>query len=106
MDFAWRTFSITRPGSERVQAVCNFVHDHLRFDYQQARADRTALEAFREQVGVCREEIDLAAVSDLSMTKLSGKSQSELREREVTTTNTSYKPPELYRGLMEMILSY
>ena len=60
MDFAWRTFSATRPGWERVQAVCSFVHEHLRFDYQQARADRTALEAFREQVGVCRDFTHLA----------------------------------------------
>jgi hypothetical protein len=35
------------PIPQRVQAVCNFVHEHLRFDYRQARADRTALEAFR-----------------------------------------------------------
>jgi hypothetical protein len=60
MDFAWRTFSVRRPGWERVQAVCSFVHEHLNFDYQQARADRTALEAFREQVGVCRDFTHLA----------------------------------------------
>ena len=26
-----------------IQAVCDFVHQHIRFDYQQACADRTAL---------------------------------------------------------------
>jgi transglutaminase-like putative cysteine protease len=62
MDFAWRTFLQARPGWERVQAVCDFVHGHLQFDYQQARSDRTALEldAFREQVGVCRDFTHLA----------------------------------------------
>jgi transglutaminase-like putative cysteine protease len=60
MDFAWTTFSKTRPGWDRVQAICDFVHGHLRFDYQNARADRTALDAFREQVGVCRDFTHLA----------------------------------------------
>jgi transglutaminase-like putative cysteine protease len=58
--FAWRTFRQTRPGWERVEAICDFVHGHLQFDYQQARSDRTALEAFRERVGVCRDFAHLA----------------------------------------------
>jgi transglutaminase-like putative cysteine protease len=60
MDFAWSTFANTRPGWNRVQAICDFVHGHLQFDYLKARADRTALEAFREQVGVCRDFTHLA----------------------------------------------
>jgi transglutaminase-like putative cysteine protease len=60
MDFAWRTFGRTKPGWERVQAICDFAHRHLRFDYQQARSDRTALEGFRERVGVCRDFTHLA----------------------------------------------
>jgi transglutaminase-like putative cysteine protease len=60
MDFAWQTFSQTRPGWGRVQAICDFVHEHLQFDYQQARSDRTALEAFGERVGVCRDFTHLA----------------------------------------------
>jgi transglutaminase-like putative cysteine protease len=60
MDFAWSTFANTRPGWDRVQAICDFVHGHLQFDYLKARADRTALEAFREQVGVCRDFTHLA----------------------------------------------
>ena len=59
-DFAWRTFMQTKPGWERVQAVCDFVHGHLQFNYQKARADRTALDAFRERVGVCRDFAHLA----------------------------------------------
>jgi transglutaminase-like putative cysteine protease len=60
MDFAWLTFRETRPGWERVQAICDFVHGHLQFDYQRARSDRTALEAYRERVGVCRDFAHLA----------------------------------------------
>ena len=42
------------------QAVCNFVHNHIRFDYMQARANRTALEVYRERAGVCRDYMHLA----------------------------------------------
>jgi transglutaminase-like putative cysteine protease len=60
LDFAWHTFGGTPAGWPRVQAICDFVHGHLRFDYLQARANRTALEAFREKVGVCRDFTHLA----------------------------------------------
>jgi transglutaminase-like putative cysteine protease len=60
MDFAWQTFRQTKAGWERVQAICDFVHGHLQFDYQKARSDRTALEGFRERVGVCRDFTHLA----------------------------------------------
>jgi transglutaminase-like putative cysteine protease len=43
-----------------VQAICNFVHSHIRFDYMQARSTRTALEAYRERTGVCRDYMHLA----------------------------------------------
>ena len=60
MDFAWLNFCKTQPGWARVQAICDFVHGHLQFDYRQARSDRTALGAFRERVGVCRDFAHLA----------------------------------------------
>jgi len=60
MPFAWQAFGETRPGWERVQAICDFVHTHLQFDYQGARSDRTALQAFREEIGVCRDFAHLA----------------------------------------------
>jgi transglutaminase-like putative cysteine protease len=60
LDFAWQTFGQTSPGWQRVQAVCDFVHNHIQFDYQKARANRTALEGFRERVGVCRDFAHLA----------------------------------------------
>jgi hypothetical protein len=61
MDFAWKQFGPFALGWARVQAVCDFVHSHLRFDYQQARFDRTALDAFSERVGVCRDVTHLAS---------------------------------------------
>lgn len=57
---AWDLFGTVPPGWGRVQAVCDFVHNHIKFDYMQARATRTALEAFREKVGVCRDFAHLA----------------------------------------------
>jgi transglutaminase-like putative cysteine protease len=59
-EFAWATFGQKPAGWPLVQAVCEYVHHHLRFDYLQARANRTALDAFRERVGVCRDYAHLA----------------------------------------------
>lgn len=57
---AWDLFGKTPPGWGRVQAVCDFVHNHIKFDYMQARSTRTALEAFNERIGVCRDFAHLA----------------------------------------------
>lgn len=57
---AWDRFENVDPGWSRVQAICDFVHDHLTFDYMKARATRTALEAYDERVGVCRDYAHLA----------------------------------------------
>ena len=58
--FAWNTFGATPPGWQRVQAVCDFVHAHLTFGYEHARSSRSALQAFQERVGVCRDFAHLA----------------------------------------------
>jgi transglutaminase-like putative cysteine protease len=57
---AWDLFGALAPGWGRVQAVCDFVHNHIQFDYQQARSTRTAFEAFNERIGVCRDYAHLA----------------------------------------------
>jgi len=57
---AWQLFGQIKPGWTRVQAVCDWVHGHLRFDYGQARATRTAHQAWLERVGVCRDFTHLA----------------------------------------------
>jgi transglutaminase-like putative cysteine protease len=59
-EIAWRLFENSPPGWERVQAICDFVHRHITFDYMQARPTRTAWEAYREGVGVCRDFAHLA----------------------------------------------
>lgn len=60
LNFAWNQFGYTNLGWGRVQAICDFVHNHLQFDYQRARPTRTALDAFREGTGVCRDFTHLA----------------------------------------------
>ena len=57
---AWQLFSNTTPGYSRVQAICDFVHHHIYFNYQNARANRTATGAFNERTGVCRDYAHLA----------------------------------------------
>jgi transglutaminase-like putative cysteine protease len=57
---AWNLFGATPPTGARVQAICDYVHRRIRFDYQLARATRTASEAHQEQVGVCRDYAHLA----------------------------------------------
>ncbi|MFZ3214009.1 MAG: transglutaminase family protein [Terriglobales bacterium] len=57
---AWSRFGQSTPGWARVQAICDFVHNHIAFDYQKARPTRTAWKAFNEGVGVCRDYAHLA----------------------------------------------
>lgn len=52
---AWDMFGTLTPGWGRVQAISDFVHGHITFDYMQARATRTAYEALEERIGVCRD---------------------------------------------------
>ena len=57
---AWAQFGSAPLGWGRVQAICDFVHRHLRFDYAAARANRSAVEGFNERTGVCRDFAHLA----------------------------------------------
>lgn len=57
---AWNLFEHVAPGWARVQAICDFVNGHLTFGYENARATRTAQEAYEEKVGVCRDFAHLA----------------------------------------------
>jgi transglutaminase-like putative cysteine protease len=60
MDDAWRLFGHLQPGWGRVQAICDFANQHVSFGYQHACPTRTAAEAFRERLGVCRDFAHLA----------------------------------------------
>jgi transglutaminase-like putative cysteine protease len=57
---AWSLFGQTPFGWRRVQAICDFVHRHVVFGYQHARATKTALDTFNERTGVCRDYTHLA----------------------------------------------
>jgi transglutaminase-like putative cysteine protease len=60
MEAAWSRFGQTPPGWARVQAICDFVHSHVRFGYQHARATKTATDVIIERRGVCRDFAHLA----------------------------------------------
>jgi transglutaminase-like putative cysteine protease len=57
---AWNLFGQAPAGWGRVQAICDFVHRHISFGYEHARMTRTALEAFHDRTGVCRDYAHLA----------------------------------------------
>lgn len=57
---AWELFGNTPPGWSRVQAILDFVHQHIVFDYQKADAIRTAYGSYIEKTGVCRDFAHLA----------------------------------------------
>jgi transglutaminase-like putative cysteine protease len=64
---AWDLFGKTKPGWARVQAICDYVHNHIKFNYQDANPTRTASEAFHERRGVCRDFTHLAIAFCRSM---------------------------------------
>jgi transglutaminase-like putative cysteine protease len=59
-EVAWNLFGQTPMGWPRVQAICDFVHNHITFGYEHARFTRTASEAYNERRGVCRDFAHLA----------------------------------------------
>ena len=59
-ELAWEQFGKTEPGSARVQAICDFVHAHVAFGYEHAKATRTASQTLAEGHGVCRDFAHLA----------------------------------------------
>jgi transglutaminase-like putative cysteine protease len=59
-ELAWSLFGRTPLGWPRVQAICDFVHDHIVFDPDKARPTKGAYEAYQERAGVCRDYAHLA----------------------------------------------
>ena len=53
-------FGATTPGWARAIYIRDWVHNHVRFDYNSARPTKTALDVFTERVGVCRDFQHLA----------------------------------------------
>jgi len=59
-DMAWELFGGIADGWAKVQAVCDYAHNSIRFGYEHARATKTAVEAHQEGQGVCRDYAHLA----------------------------------------------
>lgn len=57
---AWQLFGGVTAGWPRVQAICDFVHNHVQFGYGFARSTKTAWEVYQERAGVCRDFAHLA----------------------------------------------
>jgi transglutaminase-like putative cysteine protease len=57
---AWSTFGNTPKGWPLVQAICDYVHNHLKFGYEHASPTKTAWDAHSERRGVCRDFAHLA----------------------------------------------
>ena len=57
---AWDRFGHIQSGWEKVQAICDFTHERLTFDYKRADSTRTAHDAFEARTGVCRDFTHLA----------------------------------------------
>jgi transglutaminase-like putative cysteine protease len=57
---AYELFGSTPLGWYRAIAIRDWVHDHVQFNYAAARPTKTALDAFTERIGVCRDFQHLA----------------------------------------------
>ena len=60
MNFAWQTFAMEPLGWTTVQAICDWVHSHIRFDYNATQPDQSASQTLEQGAGVCRDFAHLA----------------------------------------------
>jgi transglutaminase-like putative cysteine protease len=54
-DVAWKQFGHLTPGYARVQAVCDFVHQHITFRGESSSPTKSAVDVFHSGEGVCRD---------------------------------------------------
>ena len=54
-DFAWKHFGQIANGHERVQAICDWVHNNIEYRYGSGRPDLSASEVIEQRYGVCRD---------------------------------------------------
>ncbi len=59
-DTAWQLFGSTNAGWERVQAICDWVHTNIRFQYGTSTPFTTAVDIYVQKIGVCRDLTHLA----------------------------------------------
>jgi transglutaminase-like putative cysteine protease len=57
---AWHLFGNSPPGWARVQMISDYVNRHITFGYEYANPTKTAVDAYRDQTGVCRDFAHLA----------------------------------------------
>ena len=57
---AWSQFGKVQRGWPMVQAICDYVHGHIKFGYEHASPTKTAWETHAERRGVCRDFAHLA----------------------------------------------
>ncbi len=60
---AWDLFGSAPPGWSCVQAICDWVNHHIRFQYGTSLPLTTAADVFRDGTGVCRDFAHLAIIS-------------------------------------------
>ncbi len=60
VEAAWDLFNATPLGWQRVQAICDYVHNHIQFGYGLSSPKKTAFQAFQDRQGVCRDFAHLA----------------------------------------------
>jgi transglutaminase-like putative cysteine protease len=59
-NIASELFGAVPPGWNRVQTICNWIHNRVTFGYQFANSTKTALDVFTDRRGVCRDFQHLA----------------------------------------------
>ena len=59
-NIAWSLFGQIPKGWPLVKAICDYVHDRIKFGYEHASPTKTAWDAHTEQRGVCRDFAHLA----------------------------------------------
>jgi transglutaminase-like putative cysteine protease len=60
IQLAWSTFGKVEKGWPLVQAICDYVHDRIKFGYEHASPTKTAWHTHAERRGVCRDFAHLA----------------------------------------------
>ncbi|MGB8356555.1 MAG: transglutaminase family protein [Chthoniobacteraceae bacterium] len=54
-DFAWKNFGHITNGYDRVQAICDWVHNNIEYRYGGGRQDASASDTIERRYGVCRD---------------------------------------------------
>jgi transglutaminase-like putative cysteine protease len=57
---AWDLFGSAPPGWPCVQAICDWVHENVRFEYSETSPRKTAVDVMATRTGVCRDFAHLA----------------------------------------------